>query len=274
MKKFTILSLLFIVPLLSFLRKEQTWVAIGDSITYLNDHPNETGMRVSKGYLTRVKEKIPNLSYVNRGFNGWTAGNVAENFDKLNIIKGDIYTVFLGTNDWWSGRPVGRIEDYEQNQGNGTFYGSYRIIIDKIRAINSSAKILLITPMQRADFVYILDQKNNAYGSYQAKNGQQLEQFVAAVIDIGKKENLKVLDLYHDRRLEFSSLVKFKRLKDSASGMYRNYPLLKSIGMNFNAEKDEYPYPKTAIGTTYDGLHPSDIGNSVIAKRLVELFKK
>jgi hypothetical protein len=28
--------------------KKITWVAIGDSITYLNDHPDETGNRVKK----------------------------------------------------------------------------------------------------------------------------------------------------------------------------------------------------------------------------------
>ncbi|HCC52858.1 MAG TPA: SGNH/GDSL hydrolase family protein, partial [Porphyromonadaceae bacterium] len=34
------------------------WVAIGDSITYLNDHADETGHRVKKGYLTRVTEML------------------------------------------------------------------------------------------------------------------------------------------------------------------------------------------------------------------------
>jgi hypothetical protein len=35
-------------------KKEIIWVAIGDSITYLNNHLDETGHRVTKGYLSRV----------------------------------------------------------------------------------------------------------------------------------------------------------------------------------------------------------------------------
>ena len=41
-------SLLFIIFLLitsSFSSNQKTWVAIGDSITYLNDHTDETGKR-------------------------------------------------------------------------------------------------------------------------------------------------------------------------------------------------------------------------------------
>ena len=57
--------------------------AIGDSITYLNEHPDETGNRVTKGYMTRVAEKLPYIHYVNQGHNGWTSGGIAENFDKL-----------------------------------------------------------------------------------------------------------------------------------------------------------------------------------------------
>jgi len=54
----------------SFKKKEITWTAIGDSITYLNDHPNETGNRISKGYMTMVTESLPNIHFINQGHNG------------------------------------------------------------------------------------------------------------------------------------------------------------------------------------------------------------
>ena len=38
------------------------WCAIGDSFTYLNDHLDETLFRLHKGYLTRIQEKLPQLS--------------------------------------------------------------------------------------------------------------------------------------------------------------------------------------------------------------------
>jgi lysophospholipase L1-like esterase len=256
--------------LTSFKQKQLTWVAIGDSITYLNDHPNETGNRVKKGYLTRVTELLPNLKYTNKGFNGWTSGGIAQKIDDLGLEKADIYSVFLGTNDWWSGRPVGTLEDYKNGDGNKTVYGSFRIIIDKIRKLNPAARIVLITPMQRADFVYIADAANNAHGSYQAKKGQTLEQFANAIVAIAEYEKIAVVDLYHEPKLRLDKLIKFKRLKDPVTGRYMNYRFKKSIGIPFDPKADEYPYPPKAIGLTYDGLHPSDEGNAIIANRLAK----
>lgn len=260
--------------LISFKQKQLTWVAIGDSITYLNDHPDETGNRVKKGYLTRVTELLPNLKYINKGFNGWTSGGIAQKINELGLVKADVYTVFLGTNDWWSGRPLGTLENYKKGDGNKTVYGSFRIIINKIRELNPAARIVLITPMQRADFVYINDAANNAHGSYQPKNGQTLEQFANAIVAIADYEKIAVADLYHSPKLKLDKLVKFKRLKDPATGQYVNYPFKKSISIPFDPKANEYPYPPEAIGLTYDGLHPSDGGNAVIAQLLAKKLKQ
>lgn len=263
------------LPLLLLLAKppQKTWVAIGDSITYLNDHSDETGNRVQKGYLTRVGEKLPWLQVVNQGHNGWTSGGIAASFDKLGIPNGDVYTIFLGTNDWWQGRPIGEFTDYSNNTGNNTVNGSFRIIVDKIRAINPAAKIVLMTPMQRVDFVYLFNLKNNAYGSYKEKNGQTLEAFANAILAIGQREGFPVVDLYHEKKLSLKKLVKFKRVKDS-SGTYKDLPYPAFVGVPFNSETDEHPYPTDAIGMTFDGLHPSDAGNAVIAKKLASVLQK
>ena len=270
-------KLLFLIAaclFFSFAPKEKTWVAIGDSITYLNDHLSETGNRVTKGYMTRVTAQLPQLHYINQGHNGWTSGGIADSINTLGITKADIYSVFLGTNDWWQGRPVGTLADYKDNTGNGTVYGSFRIIINKLHSLNKDAKLVLITPMQRADFVYIANFKNNAYGSYKEKNGQSLAQFAAAVDSIGAYEHATVIDLYNKSGMALPTLVKFKRLKDPQTGNYKNYPYPAYIGIPFNPETDEYPYPTDAIDMTYDGLHPSDKGNQVIADMLVKVMKK
>lgn len=258
----------------SFQPARISWVAIGDSITYLNDHLNETGNRVTKGYLTRVTEKRPDLEYTNQGHNGWTAVRIATEIDKLGITKADLYTIFLGTNDWWGSKPLGAFTDYVNNTGTGTVYGSFRIIINKLHSLNDQAKIVLITPMQRSDFVYINNPKNNAYGSYKEKSGQQLEQFVEAVKQIGQEEKIPVLDLYHTAGMEIKKLVKFKRLKNPATGAYKDYVYPDYINIPFDPATDEYPYPPEASGITYDGLHPSDRGNEIIADKLVKIFKK
>lgn len=272
MKKFLILLLL--ITCLSFKQKPLTWVAIGDSITYLNEHADETDNRISKGYMTMIKERLPNISYINQGHNGWTSGDIAKEIDKLGIVKADVYSIFLGTNDWWGGRPIGTLDDYKNNTGNNTVYGSFRIIINKLRSLNKNAKIILITPMQRGDFVYVGDMKNNAYGSYKEKNGQSLSQFAGAINAIGKLEKIPVVDLYNKSGMTVERMVKYKRLKDPATGAYKNYQYPDYTTIPFNPETDEYPYPADAIDMTYDGLHPSDKGYTVIADMLEKVMKK
>ena len=274
MKKIIFL-LLSICVITSFKQKPLTWVAIGDSITYLNEHRDETGNRITKGYMTRVVEKLPHIRYTNQGHNGWTSGGIASAIDNLGLEKADIYSIFLGTNDWWQGRPLGTIADYKNNTGNHSVYGSFRIIIDKLRSLNNNAKIILITPMQRADFVYINDMKNNAFGCYKEKNGQTLKQFSNAIETIAKHEGFVLMDLYHQSEMGIKKLVKYKRLKDpQTKGAYRNYSYPEYIGVPFNPETDEYPYPVDAIDVTYDGLHPSDKGYEIIAGMLVKIMKK
>lgn len=271
-KLFFLIALFFLFT--SFGKKELLWVAIGDSITYLNDHQDETGNRVTKGYLTRVTEALPHIRYINQGHNGWTAGRIADSLERLGLVKAAIYSVFLGTNDWWQGRPLGTLADYQNNTGNSTVYGSFRLIINGLRSLNSKAKILLITPMQRTDFVYINNAKNNAWGSYRDKNGQRLEQFAKAIDSIGRLEGYKVADLYHQKGMAIKHLVKFKRLKDPVSGQYRHYRYPDYITVPFHAGDDEYPYPVEAIDITYDGLHPSDKGYAIISNLLVKMMKK
>jgi lysophospholipase L1-like esterase len=255
-------------------KKPITWIAIGDSITYLNDHLKETGNRVTKGYMTRVVEKLPNIHYINQGHNGWTSGGIAESIEKLNLQKAEVYSIFLGTNDWWQGRPIGLLNDYKNNTGNGTVYGSFRIIVNKLRSLNKDAKFILITPMQRLDFIYLFDQKNNAYGSYKEKKGQSLEQFAKAIDSIGRFEHFEVVDLFHHKKMKLKHLVKYMRLRDPTTGTYKNYKYPDFINLPFNSQTDEYPYPPDAVDVTYDGLHPSDKGYQIITKKLVKILKK
>ncbi len=273
MKK-TFLLLVCLIFSFGFAPKPLIWVAIGDSITYLNDHPEETGNRISKGYLTLVTDKFPDIKVTNKGYNGWTAVKIATDFDNLEIPKADVYSIFLGTNDWWGGKSLGTFEDYQNNTGNSTVYGAFRVIINNLRSLNDQAEIILITPMQRVDFVYINDFKNNAYGSYREKNGQQLEQFANAVVAIAKAENFRVIDLYHKKEMEHSRLVKFKRLKDPGTGEYKKFNYPDFINVPFDPATDEYPYPEKSINVTFDGLHPSDKGYRLISKELFPFFKE
>jgi hypothetical protein len=69
-------------------------------------------------------------------------------------------------------------------------------------------------------------------------------------------------------------LVKFKRLKDPQTGHYRDYIYPSSVGIPFNPDTDEYPYPPEAMNVTFDGLHPSDKGFKMIADLFIRILKK
>jgi lysophospholipase L1-like esterase len=117
------------------------------------------------------------------------------------------------------------------------------------------------------------NQKNNAFGSYKPKNGKDLEDFANAILAIGKLEKIPVVDLFHESRMTVENTVHFKKLKDPATGAYRNYTYPEYTAIPFDPEKDEYPYPPESINMTYDGLHPSDKGYTVIADMLVKKWK-
>ncbi len=90
-----------------FVPAEKTWVAIHDSITYLNEHADETGNRITKGYMTIVTEKLPGIHYTNLGHNGWTSGGIAQEMKTWAHKSGYLFRkYFSGTNDWWEGRLV------------------------------------------------------------------------------------------------------------------------------------------------------------------------
>jgi lysophospholipase L1-like esterase len=273
-KRFIILSIIITLTAFSLPPEQLEWVAIGDSITYLNDHPDETGNRVEKGYMTQVTEKLPHIRYINKGYNGWTSGGIADKMEELGIPVADVYTVFLGTNDWWQGRPVGTMDDYTGVTGSKTVYGAFRIIVDKLKRLNGRAKIILMTPLQRGDFVYVGNYANNAYGSYRDRKGQSLEAVADAIKEIGKHEGFVVIDLYHKSGINQLNMVRLKRLKDPSTGNYRDYKYPGFINIPFDPANDIYPYPVEAMDMTYDGLHPSDRGNAVIAEMLVKQMKK
>ena len=266
--------ILLCIIIVSCAPKQKTWIALGDSITYLNEHSDEAGSRITKGYMTLVSEQLPQLAYVNKGYNGWTAVRVAREIESLELERADVYTIFLGTNDWWHGEPIGTFNDYKNNSGNDTFFGAYRTIINKLRSLNNNAHIILMTPMQRGDFIYMGGMTNNAYGSYREKEGQTLEQFANAIVSIAKNENLGVVDLYRSSEITLENMVKYKRLKDPDTGEYKNFTYPDYVNIPFNPDTDEYPYPDDAIDMTYDGLHPSDKGYQVIARMLIPLMKE
>lgn len=242
-----------------------TWLALGDSITYLNDHLDETGFRVTKGYLTRVVEQLPWLTCINRGFNGWGVRDFAARLDEWDLEPADVFSIFLGTNDWNAGAPLGDIHDYQDSAGGGTICGAFRVVVDRIRTLSPRAKLIFVTPLQRGDFVYLGDPTNHAPGSYRDRDGRSLSEVARAIRDIATAEGADLLDLYHSSTITPENAVRFKRLRVPGTDRYVDHPYPEYLEVPFDPARDPYPYPLEAIAMTYDGLHPSDKGNQIIA---------
>jgi lysophospholipase L1-like esterase len=274
MKKKIFLFLAFAMLTAFTPHKELTWMAIGDSITYLNGKPELTKHRISKGYMDDVVEKLPYVKFVNNGHPGWTAKGIADNINNLNLVKSDIYSVFLGTNDWWTCLPIGTFSDYENNTGSQTVYGSYRIIIDKIRSLNSGAIIILITPLHRTDYVDLNNPSIFIHGDYKANNDSvYLSQYADAIKAIAKTENCKLVDLYYKSGVTTKNAVKYRRLRDPETNEYKNYTYPEYTTIPYHPATDAYPYPPEAMDWVYDGLHPSDKGHQRIADMLIKIMK-
>ena len=275
MKK-SIFLLLAVLLLTSFSsHKELTWMAIGDSITYLNGRPELTKNRISKAYMDDVVAQLPYVHFVNNGHPGWTAKAIADNINNLGLVKSDIYSVFLGTNDWWTCLPIGTYSDYENNTGNRTVYGSYRTIIDKIRSLNADGVIILITPLHRTDYVDLNNPSIFMHGDYSANNdGVYLSQYADAIKTIAKAGHLQLVDLFYKSGITTKNAVNYRRLRDPETHAYKNYTYPAYVSIPYNPATDEYPYPPEAMNWVYDGIHPSGKGHQRIADMLVKIMKK
>lgn len=247
--------------------EKMRWCAIGDSFTYLNDHLDETAYRVKKGYLTRILEKLPQLSLINVGVNGSTT----QDWLTIPVPEAEVYTILLGTNDWHMHIPLGTERDFAEKKA-GTILGNLGVLIERIRKVNPQVKLLVLNPVERADFICILDTLNQAQGSYAAEAGVMLSEVAEAIYRCAKNAGIAALDLHKECGFTQENVIHFKWLKKDGSYQKLAYP--EYVGVSYQPETDEYPYPPEAAALTYDGLHPSDEGNEILAELIAKELEK
>ena len=202
----------------------QTWCAIGDSFTYLNDHLDETGGIVARGYLSRALDKLPPLCLRNLGINGSTT----RDWLTAPLAPADVYTILLGTNDWHQGIPLGDRAAFRDG-APGTILGNLGNLLRRLRAL------------------------------------------CRGIYDACRAEGVPALDLHGRSGITPENAVRFKRVR-TADGV-RDLPYPDYAGLPFDPEKDPYPYPPEARALTYDGLHPTDEGNEILAALLAEALR-
>ncbi|MGI5868306.1 MAG: SGNH/GDSL hydrolase family protein [Kiritimatiellia bacterium] len=184
------------------------WCSLGTSITWYNDH---VAPSFTKGYQTRVMEKIKFAGFVNRGVN---AGCVSSAIG--GVVSAGLYTIEHGVNDWGNCVKPGTLADYENDTGAGTFAGGYRKVIDAIRDVNPEARIILCTPRKAYGFGNYLP----ATCDGRKEGGHTLKDYVEIVRAIAEKEGFVVADFHANcgEQDELASLSIDKALHPNDAG--------------------------------------------------------
>ena len=161
------------------------WCSLGTSITWYNNNVTQS---FTKGYQTRIMEKISFTKFTNKGINGGVLKSALS-----QIIPADYYTIEHGINDWGHSTPVGTIDDYINKSNNETFAAIYRMIIDKIREINPKANIILCTPRKGYGFGTFLP--DHWYDEF---NGIYLKDYVNIIRKIAEFESFQIADFFEE----------------------------------------------------------------------------
>lgn len=173
--------------------KFYTWNSIGDSIT-------------NAGKYQEYAIKNANiLSYNNYGYSGYTA-TIKSSDDTTSVALkssdfkvANIYTVFLGTNDFSRNCSIGSMSDTAGQVGS--FIGGLKQILVDIYAKNKEAIIIFISPLKR----------NNAQYSWTSTNsaGHKLSDYRDAIKNFCEHYSLGFIDLYSIGQLNVNTFSTF-----------------------------------------------------------------
>lgn len=259
-----------------------SWLAIGDSFTEINDIQSAN---FTKGYMTRTIEKIPQLSYTNMGHSGQTFGSTA-NTSTYPLTRADLYTVLFGTNDWDQDVALGTISDFEARTYNGTILGNFGGLIAKLLQIDTDAlkKLIVMTPTERGFYSRSLsisfDGSTNHKESYHSsetpnKIGVYLSDIAKGIVQCCKQEKIRCVDLNTKSYISAKNAVHggYVYKNNSAEQVFVENPNYLQY-LKDNETLSIKMYQQNCIYTTYDGLHPSDLGFEIIARLLSNEIRK
>lgn len=223
----------------------------GDSIT---DPNNKAAKKKYWGFLQDWLGITPYVYAVSG--REWT--DIPRQADQLKQEHGDDFDaimIFIGTNDYNRGCPLGRWYDEKMEtvdygheyakraenrvrrypaMDNATYRGRINIALDKLKRMYPTKQIVLITPIHRAGF-YANDKNWQCPEDYMNRCGEFLDSYVEASKEAGTVWAMPVIDL------------------SAACGLY---PLLDEHGQYFNNSET-------------DRLHPNDKGHERMARTLM-----
>lgn len=109
----------------------------------------------------------------------------------IDFTTVDYVTIAYGTNDFNGAVPIGTSSDTT----GATFKGAINFTIDKLLTKYPNLKILLITPIFRARNISGDGQNSDDFPN---SSGIHMSEYVNAILEIGKKHHIPVLDAYNE----------------------------------------------------------------------------
>lgn len=151
----------------------------GDSITDANRLWDDDPKGLGTGYVKMISEKIGEERYeiVNKGYNGFTASDMAERWEQICLTQNpDILNILVGINDVG----YGISNDFERELL--TFQKDYEFLVSSARE-KTNARIVLLTP-------FVFPQMDDYAGWM-----EYLEDFVDIILKIAEKYHTDLIDL-------------------------------------------------------------------------------
>ena len=157
-----------------------TYVALGDSLTYGAD--GIANNRMESPYPDLVRDTLHLKSVQNCGVAG---DRVDEIYNRINTMEigANIVSFMGGTNDCYQSIPLGTIYDTDMT----TFYGRLKLLTKALLERYPDAFVFYMTPFKSARSAMLNGNEN----------GDTLEDFAQAMMDVCALYDIPCLDLYH-----------------------------------------------------------------------------
>ena len=138
-----------------------------DGTVYTNRNNFDNG-QICKGYQTHLQEQFEFDGIVKYAYSGYSLGIGNDDNASIMNVKAStwteqnnaIWTLDTIVNDFGRNVPLGTIDDYNNNTGIATFYGSLRAFKDRVYELSENAIIICSNALVRTD----RESKTNSLG--------------------------------------------------------------------------------------------------------------
>ena len=157
------------------LKDNDTWVMAGDSITAQRMHTSY----IEAFFRTRYPQW--HLHFRNSGIGGNKAGNILERFDyDVAAWKPTIVSIELGMND-------ANVPNPDSKDAPAEYIAGMKKLADNVRAISAQPLFISSSPVNDGSLME----------SWASVRCRAIHIFTVALVELGQKENVQVVDQYH-----------------------------------------------------------------------------